>query len=1316
MQHIDDTFAPGKVRASANAWPTASSVTTVKSHQGSLYPQVDLHGRRYVEYLKRYGAGKQICEGMDYFFDQRMRVIATNLNFTSTNKHNNIQEPLIKTDYYPIEIVVTPPQMTPQQAIENQRTYAVNVSIKLSHDPIYANTRPSEFIINLPPIPIPVGCAYCLTNILSDVDKKRLGVHRNLVNGIFIVKGGVRTAISFDKKAYDKPIVTQSDGVATCEMTATTSMGTTKLSLRYILGHAPTPGHNPKPVAYSRVVTVSLAIFGQADGNPAYINVYTLDSMLSEGIQGLRAATLDTRLQQLCTPEEWPEIDAMLQHTRSAYVTERATLSYAEILRAIDSNSVESITAARKNLINEMLSNITEVREIYSQRPLDLIEHKLDTLAHMVLVLLRTVAGKRAYSELNNLENKRIRTVCKVIEQAVGTAMRKCRQDVLAKMLSNQHGSNITDYVAGINNAFKDKGANTIIKAILPRRDKMSESKQVFETPPTTIYPAVLYHVMKVSHPIDKRNTSRAIRELQVSYTGFVGHFQTPERSKAGVVLAACSGTRYSHDIPVLDVWRKLQLHNIIIPYQPGAVQLMLNGRSVGFCQALPAFEKLLHLKRFGIIHPTVSIIPSVPGIVNGINGVYDNCIYLTCSASRPFRPLLTVDVNQSALVIDLLNRGVSPSIGPKWEQLEPQVRALKTQAGGDLWYCTVDELMIVGAVELIDAQEQYRRCVVAQSYDSYIYKQQQLEYFSAEIAMLELLSSYVQEDEFDIRDWQSRIPEWAATHTVFKMMVEQPQHPKVLEWYGAISTALASRADYENALAVLRTKLLIHRQEFQYNYCEVDPSAILTDMEGMVPYADAMMGPRLSYALKMMEADSKRDHDHLYRQFWNGVQYSHYTNPSMVQTQTEAIYNMHKTNSIGYNINTALTPWQGLNQEDASIVNRHSVLLGDIMTLSRIFVFEVQEVISGKQMVEIGWFEPTESDVSLARYHAIVKPGERNAAGDIVAPKSPYLGLPRIGTRVDVGDCIIRAYTKNTEKGFRNSSCYVGQSEAGIVSAVAISTTGGNRTVTVRVTQMRRVQGSDKINTIQGQKTTVSQVLPPWELPCDRYGRKPDIIFNPLQQPGRMTPGMIDHMIGSELCARTGIIGNGTAFRSFDLDGIKKTLKTYTGQDEFYTPMYAPDGIMIHKPIFCCLLNVRASRHRSVDKSQSRGYGYRRPDTHQPLGGKAVDGALRWGEDEGAAMLAQGASAILDDRLLTSSDGKEVIVCRHCKQYSNYNRVTNQVLCPLASGSQKLCPNAGLPSDFIKIVIPGALSYVNQFIATMGVASRIDEITETDI
>lgn len=213
-----------------------------------------------------------------------------------------------------------------------------------------------------------------------------------------------------------------------------------------------------------------------------------------------------------------------------------------------------------------------------------------------------------------------------------------------------------------------------------------------------------------------------------------------------------------------------------------------------------------------------------------------------------------------------------------------------------------------------------------------------------------------------------------------------------------------------------------------------------------------------------------------------------------------------------------------------------------------------------------------------------------------------------------------------------------------------------------------------DKFASRAGQKGILSQKWPAEDLPFTETGLIPDIVFNPHGFPSRMTIAMMIETMAGKGGSLHGRVHDATPFR-FDekdtaIDHFGELLQeggyNYYGTERVYSGI---DGREMTADIFLGVVHYQRLRHMVSDKWQCRSTGAIDNVTHQPVKGRKRGGGVRFGEMERDALIAHGASFLLQDRLLHCSDKISVFV--HEFQYNillKSTRIVANICCAFNS------------------------------------------------
>jgi DNA-directed RNA polymerase III subunit RPC2 len=255
-----------------------------------------------------------------------------------------------------------------------------------------------------------------------------------------------------------------------------------------------------------------------------------------------------------------------------------------------------------------------------------------------------------------------------------------------------------------------------------------------------------------------------------------------------------------------------------------------------------------------------------------------------------------------------------------------------------------------------------------------------------------------------------------------------------------------------------------------------------------------------------------------------------------------------------------------------------------------------------------------------------------------------------------------------------------------------------------VLVRHTRRPELGDKFSSRHGQKGVVGVVVQQQDFPFSERGVCPDLIMNPHGFPSRMTVGKLLELLGSKAAVLTGELRYGTAFG--ERSGLASTVETmsealvehgysYAGKD-FLTS--GTSGEPLEAYVFMGPVYYQKLKHMVLDKMHARAKGPRVVLTRQPTEGRSRDGGLRLGEMERDCLIAYGASALLLERLMISSDEFKVHVDTRSGLLGYYDGNRGCAVSPVDGASEHMVP----------VRIPYACKLLFQELQSMGIAPRL--------
>ncbi|KAI8058065.1 DNA-directed RNA polymerase III subunit RPC2 [Syncephalis plumigaleata] len=268
-------------------------------------------------------------------------------------------------------------------------------------------------------------------------------------------------------------------------------------------------------------------------------------------------------------------------------------------------------------------------------------------------------------------------------------------------------------------------------------------------------------------------------------------------------------------------------------------------------------------------------------------------------------------------------------------------------------------------------------------------------------------------------------------------------------------------------------------------------------------------------------------------------------------------------------------------------------------------------------------------------------------AVGDRVFPGQVYINKQTpVNTNADIG-----IGQNPLETGFKASPMtYKGLEPSYIDKVLFTNTESEQALVKVLFRQTRRPELGDKFSSRHGQKGVCGIIVPQEDMPFSLQGITPDIIMNPHGFPSRMTVGKMIELLAGKAGVFKGELQYGTAFGGSKVEDMSRILMDhgfeYSGKD------YLTSGVTgepLSAYIFFGPIYYQKLKHMVMDKMHARARGPRALLTRQPTEGRSRDGGLRLGEMERDCLIGHGASRLLLERLMVSSDAFEIHVCQTC-------------------------------------------------------------------
>ncbi|CDO95254.1 unnamed protein product [Kluyveromyces dobzhanskii CBS 2104] len=467
--------------------------------------------------------------------------------------------------------------------------------------------------------------------------------------------------------------------------------------------------------------------------------------------------------------------------------------------------------------------------------------------------------------------------------------------------------------------------------------------------------------------------------------------------------------------------------------------------------------------------------------------------------------------------------------------------------------------------------------------------------------------------------------------------------------------------------------------------HLEIESFTVLGAVAGLIPYPHHNQSPRNTYQCAMGKQAIGAIAYNQFKRIDTLLYLMIYPQQPMVKTKTIELIGYDKL-PAGQNATVAVMSYSGYDIEDALVLNKASLDRGfgrcetrrKNTTVLKRYPNHTQDIIGGMRVDENG--EPIWQHQALGP-DGLGEVGMKVESGQIYVNKS----VP-----TNASDSILT----QTEAQYKETPVVYRAPEPSHIDQVMMSVSDNDQAlIKVLLRQHRRPELGDKFSSRHGQKGVCGIIVSHEDLPFNDQGVVPDIIMNPHGFPSRMTVGKMIELISGKAGVLNGSLEYGTCFGGSKLEDMSEILVNngfnYSGKDMLYSGI---TGECLQAYIFFGPIYYQKLKHMVLDKMHARARGPRAVLTRQPTEGRSRDGGLRLGEMERDCVIAYGASQLLLERLMLSSDAFEVDVCEKCG----------------LMGYSGWCTSCKTAEHIVKMTIPYAAKLLFQELLAMNIAPRL--------
>lgn len=484
--------------------------------------------------------------------------------------------------------------------------------------------------------------------------------------------------------------------------------------------------------------------------------------------------------------------------------------------------------------------------------------------------------------------------------------------------------------------------------------------------------------------------------------------------------------------------------------------------------------------------------------------------------------------------------------------------------------------------------------------------------------------------------------------------------------------------------------------------HLEIEVFTVLGAVAGLIPYPHHNQSPRNTYQCAMgKQAIGAIAYNQMLR-IDTLLYLMVYPQQPMVKTKTIELIEYDKL-PAGQNATVAVMSYSGYDIEDALVLNKSSidrgfgrcqVLKKATATLKR-YPNQTSDHLEG---IAIDPIRDEKNKIIGGKpifQHRVLGPDGLAEVGCRITTGQTYVNK---AVPVNAGETLLDPQntqdTSSQANAYRPTPMNYKAPEDSYIDKVMLSSSESEQPlIKVLLRQTRRPELGDKFSSRHGQKGVCGIIVQQEDLPFNDQGVCPDIIMNPHGFPSRMTVGKMIELVSGKAGVLDGTLQYGTCFGGSKLADMSKILidhgYSYSGKDMLYSGI---TGECLQAYIFFGPIYYQKLKHMVMDKMHARARGPRAVLTRQPTEGRSRDGGLRLGEMERDCVIAYGASQLLLERLMLSSDAFEVDVCQTCG----------------LMGYHGWCSMCHTTEHVVKLTIPYAAKLLFQELMAMNIAPRL--------